>query len=137
MGALSGVKVVEFAGIGPGPFCCMLLADMGAEVIRVDRLVDAGLGIKMDPKHAFLDRSRRSIAVDLKSPEGVELILKMVEQSDALIEGFRAGVTERLGLGPNECHQRNPKLVYGRITGWGQDGPLAKVAGNDINYILI
>ena len=136
-GPLVGYKVIELAGIGPNPMCAMLLADMGAEVIRVDRLVDAGLGIKMDPKHAFLDRSRRSIAVDLKSPEGVELILKMVEQSDALIEGFRAGVTERLGLGPDECHQRNPKLVYGRITGWGQDGPLAKVAGHDINYISL
>ena len=136
-GPLVGYKVIELAGIGPNPMCAMLLADMGAEVIRVDRLVDAGLGIKMDPKHAFLDRSRRSIAVDLKSPEGVELILKMVEQSDALIEGFRAGVTERLGLGPNECHQRNPKLVYGRITGWGQNGPLAKAAGHDINYISL
>ncbi len=136
-GPLVGYKVIELAGIGPNPMCAMLLADMGAEVVRVDRLVDAGLGIRMDPKHAFLDRSRRSIAVDLKSPDGVELILKMVEQSDALIEGFRAGVTERLGLGPDECHERNPKLVYGRITGWGQDGPLAKVAGHDINYISL
>jgi alpha-methylacyl-CoA racemase len=136
-GPLVGYKVIELAGIGPNPMCAMLLADMGAEVIRVDRLVDAGLGIRMDPKHALLDRSRRSIAVDLKSPDGVELILKLIEQSDALIEGFRAGVTERLGLGPEVCHQRNPKLIYGRITGWGQDGPLAKVAGHDINYISL
>ena len=134
-GPLVGYKVIELAGIGPNPMCAMLLADMGAEVIRVDRLVDSGLGIRMDPKNALLDRSRRSISVDLKSPAGVELVLKLVEQSDALIEGFRAGVTERLGLGPEVCHQRNPKLIYGRITGWGQDGPLAKVAGHDINYI--
>jgi len=136
-GPLVGYKVIELAGIGPNPMCAMLLADMGAEVIRVDRLVDAGLGIPMDPKYALLDRSRRSIAVDLKSPTGVELILNLIEQSDALIEGFRAGVTERLGLGPEQCLQRNPKLVYGRITGWGQDGPLAKVAGHDINYISL
>ncbi len=136
-GPLVGYKVIELAGIGPNPMCAMLLADMGAEVIRVDRLVDSGLGIRMDPKNALLDRSRRSIAVDLKSPAGVELVLTLVEQSDALIEGFRAGVTERLGLGPEVCHQRNPKLIYGRITGRGQDGPLAKVAGHDINYISL
>lgn len=136
-GPLVGYKVIELAGIGPNPMCAMLLADMGAEVVRVDRLVDAGLGIKMDPKYALLDRSRRSIAVDLKNPEGVELILRMVDASDALIEGFRAGVTERLGLGPDDCLKRNPKLVYGRVTGWGQDGPLAKAAGHDINYISL
>lgn len=136
-GPLVGFKVIELAGIGPNPMCAMLLADMGAEVIRVDRLVDAGLGIAMEPKYALLDRGRRSIAVDLKSPEGVELVLKLVEQADALIEGFRAGVTERLGLGPQDCVKRNPKLVYGRITGWGQDGPLAKAAGHDINYISL
>ena len=136
-GPLVGYKVIELAGIGPNPMCAMLLADMGAEVIRVDRVVDAGLGIPMEAKYALLDRSRRSIAVDLKQPEGVELILRMVEQSDALIECFRAGVTERLGLGPDDCFGRNPKLVYGRVTGWGQDGPLAKVAGHDINYISL
>ncbi|HJN03785.1 MAG TPA: CaiB/BaiF CoA-transferase family protein [Alphaproteobacteria bacterium] len=136
-GPLVGFKVIELAGIGPNPMCAMLLADMGAEVIRVDRVVDAGLGIPVDPKFAVLDRGRRSIAVDLKKPEGVELILKLVEQSDALIEGFRAGVTERLGLGPEDCLARNPKLVYGRVTGWGQDGPLAKAAGHDINYISL
>ncbi|MFT4560585.1 MAG: alpha-methylacyl-CoA racemase, partial [Gammaproteobacteria bacterium] len=136
-GPLVGYKVIELAGIGPNPMCAMLLADMGAEVIRVDRLVDAGLGIPMDPKFSLLDRSRRSIAVDLKSPAGIELVLKLVEQSDALIEGFRAGVTERLGVGPEDCLKRNPKLVYGRVTGWGQEGPLAKVAGHDINYIAL
>lgn len=136
-GPLVGYKVIELAGIGPNPFCAMLLADMGAEVIRVDRVVDGGLGIPIDPKYALLDRSRRSIAVDLKSPEGIELVLSMVEKSDALIEGFRAGVTERLGIGPDDCMKRNPRLVYGRVTGWGQDGPLAKVAGHDINYISL
>lgn len=136
-GPLVGYKIIELAGIGPNPFCAMLLADMGAEVIRVDRVVDAGLGIPLDPKFALLDRGRRSIAVDLKSPEGIELIMSMVEKSDALIEGFRAGVTERLGIGPEDCLKRNPKLVYGRVTGWGQDGPLAKVAGHDINYISL
>lgn len=136
-GPLVGYKVIELAGIGPNPMCAMMLADMGAEVIRVDRVVDAGLGIAMEPKYALLDRSRRSIAVDLKQPAGIELILKMVEGADALIEGFRAGVTERLGLGPDDCWKRNPKLVYGRVTGWGQDGPLAKVAGHDVNYIAL
>ena len=136
-GPLVGYKVIELAGIGPNPMCAMLLADMGAEVIRVDRVVDAGLGVPLDPKYALLDRGRRSIAVDLKQPAGVELILRMVAQSDALIEGFRAGVTERLGLGPEDCFKRNPKLVYGRVTGWGQDGPLAKVAGHDVNYIAL
>ena len=136
-GPLVGYKVIELAGIGPNPMCAMMLADMGAEVIRVDRVVDAGLGVPLDPKYALLDRGRRSIAVDLKQPAGIELILRMAAHSDALIEGFRAGVTERLGLGPEDCFKRNPKLVYGRVTGWGQDGPLAKVAGHDVNYIAL
>ena len=136
-GPLTGYKIIELAGIGPNPMCAMLLADMGAEVVRVDRVVDSGLGISIDPKYAVLNRGRRSIAVDLKSPAGVELILELVAQSDALIEGFRAGVTERMGLGPEVCLERNPKLVYGRVTGWGQDGPLAKAAGHDINYISL
>ena len=136
-GPLVGYKVIELAGIGPNPMCAMLLADMGAEVIRVDRVVDAGLGLPVESKFSLLDRSRRSIAVDLKQPAGVELILSMVAQADALIEGFRPGVTERLGLGPEDCLARNPKLVYGRVTGWGQDGPLANVAGHDINYISL
>ena len=136
-GPLVGYRIVELAGIGPNPMCAMLLADMGAEVIRVDRVVDGGLGIKLDPRYALLDRSRRSIAVDLKRPEGVEVVMKLVAQADALIEGFRPGVTERLGLGPEACWQHNPRLVYGRVTGWGQTGPLAHAAGHDINYISL
>ena len=130
MGPLSGYRIIELAGIGPGPFCGMMLSDMGAEVIRVDRLVPGASA----PKDV-LQRNRRSIAVDLKSAAGVEAVLKLVEQSDALFEGFRPGVTERLGLGPDTCMARNPKLVYGRMTGWGQEGPLAQAAGHDINYI--
>lgn len=137
MGPLKSVKVLEIAGIGPGPMCAMLLADMGAEVIRIDRLQEANLGLNRDPKKDVLLRGRRSIAVDLKSLEGVELVLKLVEQSDVITEGFRPGVMERLGLGPDVCLARNPKLVYGRMTGWGQDGPLSQAAGHDINYISI
>ncbi|MBD3648280.1 MAG: CoA transferase [Pseudomonadales bacterium] len=131
MGPLSGIRVIELAGIGPGPFCGMLLADMGAEVIRVDR--PGGQRRAQD----VLTRGRKSIAIDLKTPEGREVVLKLCEGADALFEGFRPGVTERLGLGPEECMKRNPKLVYGRMTGWGQDGPLANAAGHDINYIAL
>lgn len=130
MGPLSGFRIVELAGIGPGPFCGMMLSDMGAEVIRVDR-INEGAPAPRD----VLQRNRRSVAVDLKQPEGIEVVLKLVESADALYEGFRPGVTERLGLGPDECMARNPKLVYGRMTGWGQEGPLAQAAGHDINYI--
>lgn len=137
MGPLSSVKVLEIAGIGPGPMCAMLLADLGAEVIRIDRLQASNLGIIKDPKKDVLMRGRRSIAVDLKSPEGIETVLKLVEQSDVITEGFRPGVMERLGLGPDVCLARNPKLIYGRMTGWGQYGPLAQSAGHDINYISI
>lgn len=137
-GPLTGIRVIELAGIGPGPMCAMLLADLGADVIRIDRPVQAGLGV---PRRArefdVLNRGRRSLAVDLKSPDGVETVLRMVAEADALIEGFRPGVTERLGLGPEDCAARNPKLVYGRMTGWGQDGPLASAAGHDINYIAL
>ncbi len=136
-GPLTGVKVVELAGIGPGPMCAMLLADLGAEVIRVDRPTKVDLGIDRGRQFNVLNRGRRSVAVDLKSPEGIEVVLGLVEQADALIEGFRPGVTERLGLGPDVCHARNPRLVYGRMTGWGQDGPLAHAAGHDINYIAL
>ena len=137
MGVLSGYKIIEFAGIGPAPMCAMLLSDMGAEILRLDRAEDANLGINTESKYNLLGRGRRSIGVDLKNPEGVELVLQLVEQADALIEGFRPGVTERLGLGPDVCLARNPKLVYGRMTGWGQDGPLAQAAGHDINYIAL
>jgi alpha-methylacyl-CoA racemase len=137
-GPLTGIRVVELAGIGPGPMCAMLLADLGADVIRVDRPVQIDLGVPRRSRHFdVLRRGRRSVAVDLKSSDGVETILKMVEQADALIEGFRPGVTERLGIGPDQCAHRNPALVYGRMTGWGQDGPLASAAGHDINYIAL
>ncbi len=132
MGPLAGVKVVEIAGIGPGPFCAMMLADMGAEVIRVDRK-----GAKGGSKFDVLQRGRKSIAVDLKKPEGVETVLKLIDKADALIEGFRPGVMERLGLGPDVALGRNPKLVFGRMTGWGQDGPMAHAAGHDLNYIAL
>lgn len=137
MGVLSGYKVIEFAGIGPAPMCAMLLSDMGAEVLRIDRAEDANLGIPTDSKYSVLNRGRRSVAVDLKRKEGAAVALKLIERADALIEGFRPGVMERLGLGPEQCLARNPCLVYGRMTGWGQDGPLAQAAGHDINYIAL
>ena len=130
MGPLSGLKIIELAGIGPGPFCGMMLSDMGAEVIRVERISNAS-----SPPKDVLARNRRSIALDLKQPAGVEAVLKLVESADGLFEGFRPGVTERLGLGPERCMARNERLVYGRMTGWGQDGPMAHAAGHDINYI--
>jgi alpha-methylacyl-CoA racemase len=129
--------VLEIAGIGPGPFCGMLLADMGADVLRVDRLQSSDLGLPVEPKFDIMSRGRRSIALDLKRPESVAMVLDCAAKADALIEGFRPGVTERLGFGPDACHARNPRLVYGRITGWGQDGPLAQAAGHDINYIAL
>ncbi len=137
MGPLQGIKIVELAGIGPGPFSGMLLSDMGADIIRVDRAQQVNPGSFDTPNLEPLYRGRRSIGVDLKRPEGVEAVLKLVEQADALIEGFRPGVTERLGLGPDVCLARNSKLVYGRMTGWGQDGPMAQAAGHDINYIAL
>ncbi|NKC13849.1 MAG: CoA transferase [Gammaproteobacteria bacterium] len=136
MGALSGVKVVEFAGIGPGPMCCMLLSDMGAEVIRLDRNANVGRDI-MPPKFNTLLRGRKNVAVDLKHPDGGEAALKLCDGADILIEGFRPGVMERLGLGPDVVMARNPKIIYGRMTGWGQDGPIAHTAGHDINYIAL
>ena len=136
-GPLSGFKVIELAGIGPGPMCAMLLSDLGAEVIRVDRLAPEDLGIDRGRKFNVLNRGRRSVGVDLKNPEGIETVLRLVDQADALIEGFRPGVTDRLGLGPDTCFERNPKLVYGRMTGWGQEGPMAMAAGHDINYIAL
>lgn len=136
-GPLTGVKVVELAGIGPGPMCAMLLSDLGAEVIRVDRLAPSDLGIDRGRRFNVLNRGRRSVAIDLKQPAGVDTVLRLVEKADVLIEGFRPGVTERLGLGPEDCFARNPALIYGRMTGWGQDGPLASAAGHDINYIAL
>src|ERR1700730_2156073 len=144
MGPLAGIKVIELAGIGPGPFCAMLLADMGAEVIRVDRAANVGnddsrVGGPVGAEYRFtlLARGRRNIAVDLKNKAGQDAVLRLIDQADALIEGFRPGVMERLGPGPEVCLPRNPRLVYGRMTGWGQDGPIAHIAGHDINYIAL
>ncbi|MEU6393570.1 CaiB/BaiF CoA-transferase family protein [Streptomyces sp. NPDC046939] len=134
-GPLAGVRVVELAGIGPGPFAAMLLADLGADVVRVDR--PGGTGLAIDPAYDVTNRNKRSVVVDLKSPDGAEAVLRLAERADVLIEGYRPGVTERLGVGPDACHARNPKLVYGRMTGWGQDGPLAQRAGHDIGYIAV
>ncbi|QMW66222.1 CoA transferase [Mumia sp. ZJ1417] len=135
-GPLAGLRVVEIAGIGPGPFAAMLLADLGADVLRVDRVTPGGLAVVPQDKDV-LARGRRSVAVDLKRPEGVAVLLDLVERADVLIEGFRPGVAERLGFGPDACLARNPRLVYGRMTGWGQDGPLATSAGHDVNYISV
>jgi len=128
-GPLDGVRVVEFAGLAPGPFACLILADLGAEVLRIDRPGDSSA----NP----LGRGRRSVAVDLKNPDGLATVRTLIESADVLVEGFRPGVMERLGLGPDECAARNPRLIYGRMTGWGQDGPMAQQAGHDINYISI
>lgn len=125
MGPLKGIKIVEVGGIGPGPFCAQMLTDMGANVVRVDREAQTSRG--MDAKYAVLYRGRPSIGVDITKPEGVEALLRIIDQCDALIEGFRPGVMERLGLGPDVCLKRNPKLVFGRMSGWGQDGPLADI----------
>lgn len=137
MGPLKGLKVIEMAGIGPGPFCAMMLSDMGADVIRIDRADAVGAKGERDPRFEILNRGRPSIALDLKKPQAIELVLKLVKDADVLMEGFRPGVMERLGLGPADCAKVNPRLVYGRITGWGQGGPLAQAAGHDINYIAI
>ncbi|ARU04393.1 carnitine dehydratase [Comamonas serinivorans] len=137
MGPLNGLKIIELAGIGPSPFGAMQLADMGATVLRIDRREPADLGVPRELKYAFSLRNRKTLALDLKDPQAIALVLELVAEADVLIEGFRPGVTERLGLGPDACLARNPKLVYGRMTGWGQDGPLAQAAGHDINYIAL
>jgi alpha-methylacyl-CoA racemase len=136
-GPLAGLRIIEIAGIGPGPFCAMMLSDMGADVIRVDRAQSVMGGDPATPPADVLNRGRRSIGVDLKHPDGVETLLSLIETADGLLEGFRPGVMERLGLGPDAALARNPKLVYGRMTGWGQDGPYAPTAGHDINYIAL
>ncbi len=137
MGPLQGVKVIELAGIGPGPFAAMMLSDMGAEVIRIERASSVRGGDPDLPPLDALTRGRRSIGVDLKSPEGVATVLDLVAKADVIMEGFRPGVTERMGLGPEDCLAANPAIVYGRMTGWGQEGPYAKAAGHDINYIAL
>ena len=137
MGPLHGLKVIELAGIGPGPMAAMLLADMGATVLRIDRKEPVGLGVPRPQKFDLLLRNRRSVPVDLKDPKVIEFVLDLVSRSDVLIEGFRPGVTERLGLGPEVCLAKNPRLLYGRITGWGQEGPMAQVVGHDINFLAL
>lgn len=137
MGALSGVRVIEMAGIGPAPFCGMLLADMGADVLRIDRLVASDIGIAVPPRFDLLNRNKRSAAFDLKSDAGRRAVLRLIGAADVLIEGFRPGVMERLGLSPEVCLKENAALVYGRMTGWGQSGPLSHSASHDINYIAL
>src|SRR5207253_2981604 len=137
MGPLQVYRIVELAGIGPAPMGAMLLADLGAEVLRLDRIGPSGLGIEKPSRFELTHRSRRAIAIDLERPEGIELVLRLVAGADAFIEGFRPGVTERLGIGPEPCLARNPRLVYARMTGWGQSGPLAQASGHDLNYIAL
>jgi alpha-methylacyl-CoA racemase len=137
MGPLKGVRVIELAGIGPGPMCAMLLADLGATVLRVDRPGAEDINLNRPLKYNLLLRSRETLALDLKRADGRALLLRLIEKADVLTEGFRPGVTERLGLGPDDCFRRNGKLVYGRMTGWGQDGPLSQAAGHDLNYIAL
>ncbi len=137
MGPLSGLRVVELASIGPGPMCAMLLADLGAEVLRIDRTEASGLGVPMETRFDVAGRNRRSLALDIKQPAGRDAALRLIDRADVLIEGFRPGVAERLGLGPEVCRARNPGLVYGRMTGFGQTGPLAQAAGHDLNYIAL
>jgi len=137
MGPLQGIRIIEFQGIGPGPFCGMILSDMGADIVRIDRASNVPEAAPSAAPGDLLARGRRSIGIDLKNPAGVETALRLIEEADALFEGFRPGVMERLGLGPEVCLARNPKLVYGRMTGWGQEGPYSSMAGHDINYIAL
>jgi alpha-methylacyl-CoA racemase len=132
---LAGIKVIEMAAIGPVPFCGMMLADMGAEVVRIDRVTPSGLGVEVPPRFACMARSKQSVAVDVKSPEGLTIAKRLLTAADVVIEGFRPGVMERLGLGPDACAAANPKLVFGRCSGWGDEGPMAGMAAHDINYI--
>jgi len=137
MGPLHGLRVIELAGIGPVPLCCMLLSDLGADVVRIDRLQPSGLGLALDRRFDVNARNRRSVALDLKAPAGRDAALRLVQGADVLVEGFRPGVAETLGVGPAACRALNPRLVYGRMTGFGQTGPLAQAAGHDLNYIAL
>jgi len=136
-GPLTGLKIVELAGIGPAPLCCSLMGDLGADVLRIDRNFDAGLGVPRDRRTDLLRRGRKSVSVDLKHSKGVETVMRLVEGADVLVDPFRPGVTEKLGLGPDNCFARNKKLIYARMTGWGQTGPLAQAAGHDLNYLSL
>ena len=136
-GPLNGLKVIELAGLGPAPLACMLLADLGADVVRVDRPGGNQVGFKFEPRFGVLNRGKQVVELDLKDPQAVRTVMAMVASADVLVEGYRPGVAERMGLGPEVCRQHNPRLVYGRVTGWGQDGPLAQVAGHDINYLAL
>lgn len=135
-GPLRGIRVVELAGIGPGPHACMLLADLGADVIRVES-PRPGLSVVAKPAHDILTRGRPSVVLNLKNPAGLDALLQLIDSADVLIEGFRPGAAERLGVGPEDCRERNPRLIYARMTGWGQDGPLAQTAGHDLNYVAL
>ena len=137
MGPLHGLRIIELEAIGPAPMCAMLLADLGADVVRIDRREPSGLGLALDPRFAVNSRNRRSVALDLKSAAGRDAALRLIDRADVLLEGFRPGVAERLGLGPEPCHARNPGLIYGRMTGFGQSGTLAQAAGHDLNYIAL
>lgn len=137
MGPLKGIRVVELGGIGPSPMACMLLADLGADVVRIDRVESVDMGVKRPAKFNFLLRGRRTVALDLKNKEVVSQVMDLVASADVLVEGFRPGVTERMGLGPDDCFAVNPRLIYGRMTGWGQSGPLAQSAGHDLNYVSL
>lgn len=136
-GPLAGIRIVELGGVGPTPFCCMLLSDLGADILRIDRPPGYDGGAPVEPRFNLLNRGRRSAALDLKNAAAVEAVLKLVRGADAVVEGFRPGVAEKLGLGPDECLTANPRLVYGRMTGWGQDGPLAHAPGHDVNYVSL
>ncbi len=136
-GPLRGVRVIELGALGPAPYCGALLSDLGADVVRIDRLVVNDLGVETPPRFDFYNRNKRSVALDLKHPDGLAAALDLVAQADVLIEGFRPGVAEKLGIGPLDCRARNPRLVFGRMTGWGQTGPMAQQAGHDINYIAL
>ena len=137
MGPLQGFKIVEIAGIGPTQLCGMLLADMGAQLIRVCRPTGDEVFGELAPRYNLMNRGRHTVVADLKSQQGVELVLRLCDDADAIFEGFRPGVMERVGLGPDACRARNDRLVYGRMTGWGQDGPLANAVGHDTNYIAL
>ena len=137
VGPLAGLKIVELAGIGPAPLCCSLMSDLGADVLRIDRHFDAKLGVPRDRRTDLLRRGRKSVSIDLKNIKGIQTVMRLIEGADVLVDPFRPGVTEKLGIGPDECFTSNRKLIYARMTGWGQTGPLAHAAGHDLNYLSL